>query len=130
MEIWKRGGGAWTFDKNGHLSWTWTVKPIPDTPRKKRVIIPIISNEMLVVEQLVDTSPMTRKSDDYRKSFVSYEILDEFVQLAYLPTVRHCSDSWKTKTPCRDFPAGRFESIKPNYVRIKAASTCQQDRQR
>lgn len=20
MEIWKRGGGAWCFDKNGHLS--------------------------------------------------------------------------------------------------------------
>jgi len=40
MEIWKRGGAAWTFDKNGHLSWTWTVKPIPDGPNKKRVTIP------------------------------------------------------------------------------------------
>ena len=40
MEIWKRGGGAWIFDKNGHLSWTWTVKPIPDTPEKKPVVIP------------------------------------------------------------------------------------------
>jgi hypothetical protein len=40
MEIWKRGGGAWTFDKNGHLSWIWTVEPIPDTPREKRVIVP------------------------------------------------------------------------------------------
>jgi hypothetical protein len=40
MEIWKRGGAAWTFDKNGRLSWTWTVEPIPDTPRKKPVIIP------------------------------------------------------------------------------------------
>jgi hypothetical protein len=40
MEIWKRGGGAWTFDKNGHLSWTWTVEPIPDTPLKKPAIIP------------------------------------------------------------------------------------------
>jgi gas vesicle protein len=40
IEIWKRGGGAWTSDKSGHLSWMWTVKPIPDTPSKKRVIIP------------------------------------------------------------------------------------------
>jgi hypothetical protein len=40
MEIWKRGGAAWTYDKNGHLSWMWTVKPIPDTSSEKRVIIP------------------------------------------------------------------------------------------
>jgi hypothetical protein len=40
MEIWKRGGGAWTFDKNGHLSWTWLVKPILDTPSEKRVTVP------------------------------------------------------------------------------------------
>jgi len=40
MEIWKRGGGAWLFDKNGHLSWAWTVEPIPDTRSAKRVIVP------------------------------------------------------------------------------------------
>jgi hypothetical protein len=40
MEIWKRGGGAWRFDKNGHLSWMWTVEPISDTPSEKRVIVP------------------------------------------------------------------------------------------
>jgi hypothetical protein len=40
MEIWKRGGGAWTFDKNGHLGWKWTVEPIPDNPRKKPVVLP------------------------------------------------------------------------------------------
>jgi hypothetical protein len=40
MEIWKRGGGAWTFDKNGHLSWIWTVKPVPDIPSAKRIIVP------------------------------------------------------------------------------------------
>ena len=34
MEIWKRGGGAWTFDRNGHISWRWTVKPVPDAPKK------------------------------------------------------------------------------------------------
>jgi hypothetical protein len=40
MEIWRRGGGAWTFDKNGHRDWTWTVDPIPDTPSEKKVIVP------------------------------------------------------------------------------------------
>jgi hypothetical protein len=40
MEIWRRGGGVWTFDKKGHLSWMWTVQPIPDTPPKKPVVIP------------------------------------------------------------------------------------------
>jgi hypothetical protein len=38
-EIWRRGGAAWTFDKSGHLSWKWTVEPIPDTPSEKRVIV-------------------------------------------------------------------------------------------
>src|SRR6187431_2821435 len=40
MEIWRRGGGAWTFDKSGHLGWAWRVEPIPDTPTQKRVIVP------------------------------------------------------------------------------------------
>jgi hypothetical protein len=51
MEIWKRGGGAWTFDKNGHISWAWTVEPIPDTPSQKRVIVPP-SNVKVRSEQL------------------------------------------------------------------------------
>jgi len=40
MEIWKRGGAAWTFDNKGHLSWKWMVEPIPDTPQQKRAIVP------------------------------------------------------------------------------------------
>ena len=40
MEIWKRGGAAWTFDKNGHAGWKWMVEPISDTPRQKPVILP------------------------------------------------------------------------------------------
>lgn len=40
MEIWKRGGAAWTYDKNGHLGWKWMVEPIPDTPRAKRAVVP------------------------------------------------------------------------------------------
>ena len=35
MEIWNRGGAAWTFDKNGHMGWKWMVEPIPDTPSQK-----------------------------------------------------------------------------------------------
>ena len=40
MEIWKRGGAAWTSDKNGHFGWKWLVEPFPDTPRQKRVSAP------------------------------------------------------------------------------------------
>ena len=40
MEIWKRGGAAWTYDKNGHFGWIWMVEPIPDTPQQKRAIVP------------------------------------------------------------------------------------------
>jgi hypothetical protein len=40
MEIWKRGGGAWCFDKNGHLSWAWTVEPILENRPAKRIIGP------------------------------------------------------------------------------------------
>ena len=40
MEIWKRGGGAWAFDRNGHLIWRWTVKPVSDVRSRKAVIAP------------------------------------------------------------------------------------------
>ena len=41
MEIWKRGGAAWTYDKDGHLGWKWMVQPIPDTPSPtKRAVAP------------------------------------------------------------------------------------------
>ena len=40
MEIYKRGGGAWTVDRTGHVGWKWMVDPIPDTPGKKRIIAP------------------------------------------------------------------------------------------
>jgi hypothetical protein len=51
MEIWNRGGGAWTSDKNGRLSWMWTVKPIPDSPSKKQVTVPS-SQSSIRVERL------------------------------------------------------------------------------
>ena len=40
MEIWKRGGAAWAFDRNGHLSWRWIVKPVFDVRPRKGVIAP------------------------------------------------------------------------------------------
>jgi hypothetical protein len=40
MEIWNRGGAAWTFDKNGHFGWKWLVEPIPDARPAKPVIAP------------------------------------------------------------------------------------------
>lgn len=40
MEIWKRGGGVWTFDKNGNINWKWTAKPVPDAPKRKGVTVP------------------------------------------------------------------------------------------
>jgi len=33
VEIVKRGGGSWYFDRNGHLGWMWTVQPIPEGSR-------------------------------------------------------------------------------------------------
>jgi hypothetical protein len=41
MEIWKRGGAAWTVDQSGRIGWQWMVKPIPDTPSAtKRAVAP------------------------------------------------------------------------------------------
>ena len=40
MEIYKRGGAAWTVDRSGHVGWRWMVDPMPDTPTKKRIIAP------------------------------------------------------------------------------------------
>jgi hypothetical protein len=40
MEIWNRGGAAWTVDKNGHSGWKWLIEPISDAPKAKRVIMP------------------------------------------------------------------------------------------
>ena len=40
MEIYKRGGAAWTVDRSGHVGWRWMVEPIPDTPIKRPLIAP------------------------------------------------------------------------------------------
>jgi len=40
IEIVKRGGGAWFFDKNGHIGWMWTVEPTSGSPPRKQIIVP------------------------------------------------------------------------------------------
>jgi hypothetical protein len=41
MEIYKRGGGAFTMDmKTGRTGWKWMVDPIPDSPPQKPVALP------------------------------------------------------------------------------------------
>ena len=41
MEIWKRGGAAWTSDKTGRIGWRWMVDPIPDRPiPATRAVVP------------------------------------------------------------------------------------------
>jgi hypothetical protein len=40
VEITKRGGGDWYFDKNGHLGWMWTVEPISEGARPAAIIVP------------------------------------------------------------------------------------------
>jgi hypothetical protein len=39
VEITKRGGGDWYFDKTGHLGWMWTVQPIPERGHRTSVIV-------------------------------------------------------------------------------------------
>lgn len=41
MEIWNRGGAAWTVDRTGHMGWKWLVEPKGgEAPRQKRVTVP------------------------------------------------------------------------------------------
>ena len=41
IEIVKRGGGDWYFDKNGHLGWMWIAEPVSNVrPVKKAIVAP------------------------------------------------------------------------------------------
>jgi hypothetical protein len=40
IEVVKRGGGAWFFDRNGHMGWMWTVEPVAGAPQTKKIIVP------------------------------------------------------------------------------------------
>jgi hypothetical protein len=37
IEITKRGGGDWCFDKNGKLGWMWTAQLLPEPARPAKV---------------------------------------------------------------------------------------------
>ena len=52
MEIYKRGGAAWTVDRTGHVGWRWMVDPIPDTPTPARRAIVPASQVRIRTEQL------------------------------------------------------------------------------
>ena len=52
MEIYKRGGAAWTVDRSGHIGWRWMVDPIPDTPSPARRAIVPASQTNVRTEQL------------------------------------------------------------------------------
>jgi hypothetical protein len=40
MEIYKRGGAAWTMDKSGHFGWKWLVEPTSNTRPAKSAVVP------------------------------------------------------------------------------------------
>jgi len=40
MEIYNRGGAAWTMNKNGRVGWQWMVGPKATIPREKRATVP------------------------------------------------------------------------------------------
>ena len=40
VEIVKRGGGTWYFNKNGKLGWKWTAEVLPDRVRPATIIVP------------------------------------------------------------------------------------------
>ena len=52
MEIYKRGGAAWTVDRSGHIGWRGMVDPIPDTPSPARRAIVPASQTNVRTEQL------------------------------------------------------------------------------
>jgi preprotein translocase subunit YajC len=39
VEITRRGGGAWSIDKDGNFNWRWTVQPIVERPHPA-IIVP------------------------------------------------------------------------------------------
>jgi len=40
VEIVKRGGGTWYFDKNGQIGWMWTAQLLPTRARPATIIVP------------------------------------------------------------------------------------------
>jgi hypothetical protein len=47
VEVVKRGGGTWYFDKNGRLGWMWTAEPVSNVrPVKKAIVVPAPKKEV------------------------------------------------------------------------------------
>jgi hypothetical protein len=47
VEITKRGGGDWYFDKDGRLGWMWAVEPISNVrPVKKTIVVPAAKKDV------------------------------------------------------------------------------------
>jgi len=40
VEIAKRGGGTWYFDKNGHLGWKWTAELLSEPAHPAAIVVP------------------------------------------------------------------------------------------
>lgn len=57
VEIVKRGGGTWYFDKNGKLGWMWTAKVLPErTP--VRIVVPQSRPKPVSSPGPIDTSKL------------------------------------------------------------------------
>jgi len=39
VEVTRRGGGAWSIDKNGNFGWRWIVQPISE-PKHSAIVVP------------------------------------------------------------------------------------------
>jgi hypothetical protein len=64
MEIWNRGGAAWTVDRTGHMGWKWLVEPKGgEAPRQKRVYCACIRSKRshrAAVDRFDEDTPANR----------------------------------------------------------------------
>ena len=58
VEIVKRGGGTWCFDKNGKLSWMWTAQPLSKSAHPAKVIVPQSRPKPISSPGPIDTSKL------------------------------------------------------------------------
>jgi hypothetical protein len=58
VEIVKRGGGAWYFDKNGKLGWMWTAEVLPKRARPVQIIVPQSRPKPVSSPKVIDTNKL------------------------------------------------------------------------
>jgi hypothetical protein len=58
VEIVKRGGGAWYFDKNGKLGWMWTAKVLPERTRPVKIVVPQSRPKPISSPERIDTNKL------------------------------------------------------------------------